>query len=92
MSWRLAHKGECRNSEWVEVGGVSRCVIPLFEEETKELASIESIQRNWRGSWVEMAQADVIKVREGYFIINPNGHYHYPPIFEELLDPHSHCQ
>ncbi|MEW6498764.1 MAG: hypothetical protein AB1589_40630 [Cyanobacteriota bacterium] len=66
-------------------------MIPLFEEETKELASIESIKRNWRSSWTETAQADVIKVREGYFIINPDGRYHQPPIFEELPDPRPHC-
>lgn len=79
--WKL---GAVKNSEWVKFKKATRCVIPLECEHSQELVSVEILKNHWQNTWLETAQCDVIRVKEGLFVVNPSGFYSSPPIFQEI--------
>lgn len=73
-------------------------VLPIIEGHSTELVSFEIFRKNWRGTWVENAQCDVVKLAEGYFVINPSGRHcvadiraKKPPMIGRLKDPRLFC-
>lgn len=84
--------------EVIEFKGGYHSVLPIIEGHSLELVSFEIFSKNWRGTWIENAQRDVVKLREGYFVINPLGQRSVadirarkPPTIGRLKDPRPFC-
>ena len=88
--WTFWPKPEPLDRECYELNEFEHGVIRIYKEGTAELANLELLKQDWQNSFLHVAQRDVIKVTEGYFIVNPDGKYHRPPIFEPI-DPHPYC-
>lgn len=85
--WKL---GTVKNSEWVELKGQLHCACPIECENSNQLISIEILKKNCKNSFFETAQCDIIRVKEGLFIVNPDSRYHYPPVFQPI-EPQAFC-